>query len=183
MRLFAALPLPDVARAPLAEAAGSLRAQGWAVRWVDPSLLHLTLKFYGEVTADAAERLAEALASAARDSGAVTLAVTGLDTFPAGRAPRVIVAALAADPGLELLQHRVETASGAAGFPPEGRPFRPHLTLGRVRRGERLPGGARRHITATAVKAAALVDTMELVESLRGTGPRYRALHRYPLVA
>lgn len=184
MRLFAALPLPETARAPLAEAADALRQDGWPVRWVDAPLMHLTLKFYGDVTDERAAAIADALAGATDGVGAVLLEIAGLGTLPGGRAARVIVANVEPAPALELLQHRVERASEAVGVPVEGRPFRPHVTLGRVRQGERLPAAARAKLARRAVAAAGLAERVELYESRAGAGgPRYVAHRSYGLVA
>jgi 2'-5' RNA ligase len=184
MRLFAALPLPSDARAPLAGAAEALREEGWPVRWVDPSLLHLTLKFYGDVPDERAAAIAEALAAATEGMPAVLLVVTGLGTLPRGRGARVIVADLAAEPGLELLQHRVEMAGQSIGIPVEARPFRPHLTLARVRQGERLPAAARARVAAETVALTGVADTVELFESRPGpAGPQYLSRRSYRLVA
>lgn len=184
MRLFAALPLPSDARAPLVGAMEALRREGWPVRWVDPSLLHLTLKFYGEVPDERAAAIAEALDAATDRMPAVLLVVTGVGTLPRGRGARVIVADLAPEPALELLQHRVEMAGKSIGIPVEGRPFRPHLTLGRVRQGERLPAAARARVAAEPAALTAVADAVELFESRTGpAGPQYLSRRRYRLVA
>lgn len=184
MRLFAALPLPDEATASLARAAAALREEGWPVRWVDPSLLHLTLKFYGEVAAESAVAIAQALAAATAGMPAVVLEVTGLGTLPGGKAARVVVADLAPERALELLQHQIEAAGRSIGIEPEGRPFRPHVTLGRVRQGERLPARARERIAAEPLAVTTLGSTVELFESRSAPGgPRYVSRGSYALVA
>lgn len=184
MRLFAALPLSGEATAPLARAAAALREEGWPVRWVDPSLLHLTLKFFGEVPAERAVAIGEALAAATGGMPAVVLEVTGLGTLPRGRGARVVVADVVPEPALELLQHRIEAAGQAIGIPAEGRPFRPHLTLGRVRQGERLPASARARIAAEQMVTTTVADSVELFESTSAaSAPRYTSRRSYALVA
>jgi 2'-5' RNA ligase len=44
---------------------------------------------------------------------------------------------------------KLEQALADIGIPPETRPFRPHLTLGRIRHGTRLPTGKLAHILET----------------------------------
>jgi 2'-5' RNA ligase len=62
------------------------------------------------------------------------------------------------------------------GFPPEGRPFRPHITLGRVREGHRLPPGAIDQLENVAPGTAFLADRVVLFESrLTPAGPVYGA--------
>ena len=50
MRLFVGIPIVDDARREIIALLGRLRETGWPVRWVNDEGLHLTLKFFGEVT-------------------------------------------------------------------------------------------------------------------------------------
>lgn len=134
MRLFVAINFSETLRQDLWSAIETLRASALPVRWVKPEAMHLTLKFLGEVAADRQDQLADALQHAAGTSRPVTVTVGELGAFPDARRPRVLWAGVSPEPGLELLQHQVEQAFAPLGFPPEGRPFRPHLTLGRVER-------------------------------------------------
>lgn len=132
-----AINFPETLRQDLWSAIETLRASALPVRWVKAEAMHLTLKFLGAVAADRHDQLADALQHAARASRPVTVTVAELGAFPDARRPRVLWAGVSPEPGLELLQHQVEQAFAPLGFPPEGRPFRPHLTLGRVERGAR----------------------------------------------
>ena len=137
MRLFVAINFPAALRQGLWSATESLRAGTLPVRWVEPEGMHLTLKFLGDVADDRQADLADALRRAAAASRAVTLTVAELGAFPDPRRPRVVWAGVSPEPALELLQHQVEQAFAPLGFPSEGRPFRPHLTLGRAKRDAR----------------------------------------------
>lgn len=62
------------------------------------------------------------------------LQLTKLGAFPNQREPRVLWAGVNGDlDALQQLHELVDTAITGLGFTPERRPFRPHLTLGRVR--------------------------------------------------
>ena len=142
MRLFVAVPLPPPA---LETAAGLLRAVRpleWPVRWVRDDGLHLTLKFFGEVTSDRVEAIEEMVQFATAGMAPMELSLSGAGAFPSARRPRVLRLEISAGPDLELLQDRLERGGEQIGFAPEGRPFRPHITLGRVKEGQRLPEGA-----------------------------------------
>ncbi len=139
MRLFAAIPVTEPARSQALGLLGRLRETGWPVRWVGDEGLHLTLKFFGEVASDRLEVIAEALRYAAEGGPAFPLRLDQLGAFPSRRKPRILYLGLESTPALELLQDRIERGGEAIGFPPEGRPFNPHMTLGRVREGQRLP--------------------------------------------
>ena len=145
MRLFAALNLPPNVREAIWAAAAPLRELRLPVNWVRSDGLHLTLKFLGEVPAEQEPELQAALAQAAGgEAGAsrgIPLVLGGFGVFPDQRRPRVVWVGVAPEPSLELLQHRVEQAFAPLGFPTEGRPFRPHLTLGRAARDAGGKGG------------------------------------------
>ena len=139
MRLFVAVPVTEPAREQILKLLGRLRSANWPVRWVHDEGLHMTLKFFGEVGPERLDVIAEALRFAAADAGSLALQLSELGAFPSRSRPRVLWVGVDAPPGLELLQDRIERGCEAIGFPPEGAPFQPHITLGRVREGQRLP--------------------------------------------
>jgi RNA 2',3'-cyclic 3'-phosphodiesterase len=138
MRLFAGIPVPHPALGELREVLDRLRAQEWPVRWTGNDGLHLTLKFYGSVPDEQLPLISRALTDSVTNCGPIPLTCSGLGHFPPGRMVQVIWAGVDAPGALELLQDRIERASEALGFPLEGRPFRPHVTLGRVKTAEKL---------------------------------------------
>lgn len=137
MRLFAAVPLPSPARDEVAGLLARLRARDFPVRWVSDEGLHLTLKFYGEVPAARLDIIGAAVREAGADAEPLPLRLAELGAFPSPARARVLWVGIEAPPELELLQDRLERRSDAIGFPPEGVPYRPHVTLGRVREGQR----------------------------------------------
>ncbi len=176
MRLFAAVPLPGAVREALAAAQAPLREAGWPVRWVAPESLHLTLRFFGEVEPGLAEPLGDALASAAAGTGPLPLSPLGIEAWPVGRRARLLWLALDPVPALELLVHRLESAVANLAVAPSEAAFRPHVTLGRLAHGERLPGDAAARVGRLAVPEAFLATEVVLYESrLQGGPPRYLA--------
>jgi RNA 2',3'-cyclic 3'-phosphodiesterase len=182
MRLFAALPIPDPAREEIAALLARLRASDWPVRWVGDEGLHVTLKFYGEVAPERLEVIEESVRLAARGAGPLPLRLDELGAFPSVQHARVLWLGLEGPPALELLQDRLERAGEAIGFPPEGRPFRPHVTLGRVREGHRLPANALEEYEVERLPL--LAEELLLYESLLSSqGPRYEPRLTLPLVS
>jgi RNA 2',3'-cyclic 3'-phosphodiesterase len=176
MRLFAALPIPDPARSAIIAYLDRLRRTDWPVRWVKPEGIHLTLKFYGEVVPERLDVIEEALRFAVVGTGPIPLRITELGAFPTASRPRVLWIGVDAPPALELLQDRLERGGEEIGFPPEGVPFNPHVTLGRVREGHRLPPGSLHAYPAPADTQSVLVDQLVLYESvLTSDGPRYQS--------
>ena len=146
MRLFLAVEIPDTIRTALSSLQGSLRSAwpGW--RWVRPGGIHLTLRFLGEVDGglDASSRedahSRESWKEAAAPVAPFELRLGALGRFPrAGKARILWVGIEEVGEGRRLacLAERVEQAARDSGFEAEKRPFRPHLTLARARRGER----------------------------------------------
>ncbi|MEO8201102.1 MAG: RNA 2',3'-cyclic phosphodiesterase [Gemmatimonadota bacterium] len=183
MRLFAAIPIPEPALGELASVLERLRSMDWPVRWVRPEGLHLTLKFFGQVPGDETDLLENALARAAEGHGPVPVACTGLGSFPPGRRARVIWMGLDAPAGLELLQDSVERSCESAGYAVEGRPFRPHVTLGRVLEGKNLPINALEHVSPIN-EIAFLAEKIVLFESRPASGgPSYIPLRSIGLTS
>jgi RNA 2',3'-cyclic 3'-phosphodiesterase len=174
MRLFAAVPLPDPARTQVLKLLSRLREGGWPVRWINDEGLHMTLKFFGEVANDRLDVIGEALRYAAQGAGALSLRLGELGAFPTKSRPRVLWIGVEAPPALELLQDRIERGSEAIGFPPEGAPFQPHVTLGRVREGQRVPAGGLEDFADGFEQVPFVAQELVLYESLLTTrGPRY----------
>jgi len=187
-RLFVALEPPDAVLRRLAAAATELRrAAGRSaddLRWVPAENLHLTLQFLGAVPEERVADVSAALSAAAAAARPLTLEVKGAGGFPNARRPRVVwlglegdvdvLAALVADLGKRLTP---------LGFPPEARPFSPHLTLGRSRDPRGAPGlGGALAAAAQGDGFAWRATEVVLVEShLSPKGPRYEAIARAPL--
>jgi 2'-5' RNA ligase len=184
MRLFAALPLPPSTVQALTALQSGWREAGWPLRWVAPSSLHVTLRFFGEVAPAVAGPLGSMLDDAARGTGSVTLEPVALRPFPGGARARLVWLELAAEPALELLAHRVEVGAAALGIAPARETFRPHVTLARVERDARLPREAGPRIAAARLPGTFSVEEVHLMESHLGAGaPRYETLHVSALAA
>ena len=137
MRLFVAINFPAPLREGIWTASTALRDAGLPVRWVDLAALHLTLKFLGSVAPQRTPEIVSGLEAATRQTRPFTLPLGGFGAFPSMERPRVIWVGCEGVPQLELLQHAVEVEMERLGFEVEGRPFHPHLTLGRVERDAR----------------------------------------------
>ena len=104
------------------------------IRWVKPEGMHLTLKFLGDVPEKDALNISSASGEAASSVGPLGFSVSGLGVFPDIRRPRVVYLELKGDTDkLASFQKKLEGILAEIGFPEEQRPFRAHLTLGRVK--------------------------------------------------
>lgn len=139
MRLFIAINVDPSLKASLAQIQGKLKATPAPVSWVKPDNLHFTLKFLGEVAEAQLPALREAFVLSLADLRSFTVSLAGLGSFPPKGRPRVIwIGVQEGTEEVEALRQRIDEAFLPLGFPREARPFRPHLTLGRVKQGGRL---------------------------------------------
>jgi 2'-5' RNA ligase len=135
MRLFTALELPRAVKDAAGQVQAGLKSSGADVKWVGPQGMHLTLKFLGEVDETLLPGVTRALETACRGRAALELELRGCGAFPGRGRPQVVWLGLGGQvEELAALAGAVDAAMAALGFDPERRPFRAHLTLGRVRR-------------------------------------------------
>jgi 2'-5' RNA ligase len=170
MRLFAAFPVREDARSDLVGKLRRFRAAGLPVRWANDEALHVTVKFLGEVSSDRLPEVRTGIDAAVRDTRLLHFSPGELGAFPTLPRPRVLWAGYEAEPALELLVHRVEQQMVLLGFPGEGRPFRAHVTLGRVRAGARLSPDGLHLFEQEPLRGEFFADRLILYESRLGPG-------------
>jgi RNA 2',3'-cyclic 3'-phosphodiesterase len=184
LRLFVAVSLPEDVKEHLAQTQSRLKPTAQPVRWVNPSSVHLTLSFLGAVPATKVEAIGGALERAVHGLKPFRFEVADLGMFPSASRPRVVwVGIKGSVEALARLQQRVAAELEPLGFPPEKRPFSPHLTLGRV---EERAGPADRQKIGQAVQSTRVgslggvdVDSICLMRStLRPGGAIYDCLRK-----
>ena len=180
LRAFFAADLDDAARRAAAGVARALReaSGGDAVRWVRSEALHVTLRFLGNIDPARVESLARAVGARVVPLAPFEIQLGAARLFPSARRPRVVMIELAPAGSLEDLAATVEDGVVAAGFEPEGRRFRAHLTLGRVR-GRRQPG--MRGLAAPAGTACEVAEVVLYRSELKPSGAEYTPLERMAL--
>lgn len=161
------------------------------LRFVDPALVHLTLRFLGETSAETEARLVPLLDDAVRPLAPFDLVLARPGTFGASTRPSVVWlgvdGAVAGDMDvLRLTATAVDRATREAGVDSTGGRFSPHLTIARLRRdasaeASRAVVDAVRALPSPPV-AAHHVGAVVVVQSiLGGAQPEYRVRSRYPL--
>lgn len=136
IRAFIAIDLSENILRRLDQISGELkqRVPHDAIRWVPARNIHLTLKFLGDVPTADLESLQKVFQSACENTQSFDLSVTGIGAFPSAHRPRVVWVGVTAPENLTHLVRNIEVSVSRMGYPPEDRPFSPHLTLGRVSR-------------------------------------------------
>jgi 2'-5' RNA ligase len=184
VRAFIALAINEDVRSSLSRCQERLKYAGAHVSWVRPGNIHLTLAFLGDLLAKRLTRLRPALDRVGEGIPPLCFDVSDLGTFGSARCPRVIWVGVHEESGALAALHRdLLEALRSLGFPVEKRPFRPHLTLGRVRS----PRGVGELTSAMAsakntAHGRVRVDHLLLMRShLRPQGAEYSLLHTSPL--
>ena len=177
IRLFAALPIPTEVGAALAG-----RQEGLAgARWRPLESLHITLRFFGEVSETTAEDINVELSQVA--CGPLALTLAGVGAFDDRSGVRAVWAGVAEDPALAQLARRCERAARRAGLSPERRPWRPHLTLAYLSRPDPARVAAWIQVHGLLRMPPFRCDAFGLYSSRLGReGSNYRLERRYPLV-
>jgi 2'-5' RNA ligase len=179
MRLFLAVELEPELRRVLHEATLPLRALVPGAAWVAEDRLHLTLKFLGEQPDTLVPQLTAAMNEIAERHWPVPMLLRGVGAFPNLRRPRVVWVGIEPAPKLELLQHDVEERCAAIGLEVEGKPFRPHLTIGRLRGTEKRESLRELARTAREIRFRSDTDVLAIAlmhSKLTPSGPRYERL-------
>jgi 2'-5' RNA ligase len=184
-RTFLALPLDAGLTAAAVALQGKLAEAADGVRWTAPAGFHLTLQFLGEVDDRELATVCRAADKACRAVPPFTLGLGGVGAFPNPRRPRTVWAGVTTgrDELLALFAALDEGLLETGSYRREGRPYAPHLTLGRVTADD-----APADLSAVLAKFAtwaggtlAVDQVVVFTSQLRRDGPEYTAVGRVAL--
>jgi 2'-5' RNA ligase len=134
IRSFIAVDIGQDVRTNLGQIQARLKRCGAEVKWVRPEGIHLTLRFLGNISEDEIGLAHQAMVEAAAGRPPFDVEIKGIGTFPEKRRPRVVWTGI--EKGKENLTdlfQALEKSLVATGFPNADRPFKAHLTLGRIK--------------------------------------------------
>ena len=167
-----------------------LESQGWTIRWVDPELAHLTVKFFGDTRPNQIASLESKLAFAAKRSQPARLATGSFIMLGPRKRPNVLSLAIepadddpAAITALEALAKHVERQTASIGAGGNDRAFKAHLTLGRFKDSDGAPADIEQVLSTVSLQPVEFsVDRLVLVRSvLSQQGPTYTTIAEWPL--
>ena len=174
------MPVPAAIRAALAGQSATLADPGSALRRVAEDAYHITVHFFGPLSGDSlASAYAVAGAPELVSTPAIACRLSGLGQFPRGGAARVVIAELAdGRDALVALVKQARQLVRAAGLQVEQRSPHPHVTVARVRRGQRWQLPAQTDWSSPGF----VLEHLVLFESRTGPGgARYHPLASYTL--
>lgn len=183
MRTFIAIEIPEAVKIELARLQAQLRQTGAEVTWAKPDNIHLTLRFLGEVKERQLDKLKRLCAETAAAFQPFTLRLKDIGYFPNFRQPRVMWVGLAGElEAAQQLQKRLDAELIAKGFNQEDKPFKPHLTIGRVKSGKNIKQMAAKADMYALPELPFEVGEIVLFQSeLHPAGSRYTVLAKSKL--
>ena len=132
LRLFVAWPLPEGVGREIGRMTKELRAELPPASWPRPESIHLTFAFLGDTSEERASTIASALDSVA--CAAIPIRLGGVGVFPDERRPRVVWLGVDPAPPVVVLAGEIRRALAGVGATFDPKPFRPHLTVARIKR-------------------------------------------------
>ncbi|MGE0432672.1 MAG: RNA 2',3'-cyclic phosphodiesterase [Planctomycetota bacterium] len=186
-RLFIALQFSGGVKKNLTQLQAELRERmptGW--NWSDADMMHITLRFIGEVGPNDIVPVCDAVTAATDGIAPFEYKLEGIGVFPKPSAPRTLWAGLGGDTGpIVELNRRLEEAMLELGHRGEPKPFRPHVTLARSVRGETIDEAAlNAAIAEVGSREIAKVFAREVItfnSLLTRDGAVYEVMARAPL--
>jgi len=136
IRSFLAFELPQEIKTIVATTSGEMRKSPIDVRWVNVDNIHLTVVFLGSVPSEDLDSINKTVAGVCKRYDPFTIFLSGAGMFASRLNPRILWLGLAGD--LDRMAHyrnALQKKLKPFGVKQEKRPFRPHLTIGRFRKG------------------------------------------------
>ena len=181
IRAFLALPLAEAFESSARPLMEKLKTQYPEVKWVEPSQIHVTLHFFGQIETRQIQKISDCVSPITNKTKSLKLFLRGIGGFPNLDRPRVIWAGMEGEiEGLNTLQVSLEGRFKKAGFECEARSFKPHLTLGRIRE-ERRIFFKQAEFGPTEVKQISEIILFKSI--LSSAGPQYEKVQTFPLSA
>lgn len=133
-RTFVAVLIAEDLTQKVAEVQSEAKKLAPDVKWVAPENVHVTLKFLGDVREDRLPQVLSAIEDALRGRSAFEMSLSGIGAFPNPERAKVVWIGI--EKGIDHIRElakAVESGLERVGFSPENRPFKAHVTIGRIK--------------------------------------------------
>jgi 2'-5' RNA ligase len=182
-RIFFAIDLPEDIKISLEGFISKIKPELPEVRWVDPYNTHLTIRFVGNYQMEEIPRMIDVVKRDMKDLKSNNIFLEGLGAFPNVDRARVLWVGIKDDNKiLQNMRLSLDKSLEKLGVGYEGKQFKPHLTLGRVKKGVKVPSNKIRDIFEeykTISFKNISVDSLILFRSLlKPDGPEYWVLEK-----
>ena len=184
-RVFCAIAIPDAVRQQIRDHVNSLVRSFPDVKasWTNADNIHLTIKFLGNIAIGRVHSITDSAAAATNELKAFDVEIGSCGVFPGRSRPKVLWIGIS-DPsgGLSQLQKRLEIECEKRGFPKEDRPFRPHLTIARLRGGNDTRTLVEAHLATKFPVQIVTVNELTVFRSdLSSHGSKYTAISKHTI--
>ena len=145
IRSFIALEIPNNIISQIRQVQNDLKTHDFKahdikIRWSRPENIHLTLRFLGDIDESQIFMAKNAIKVSSTKYTPLTLSAKRIGVFPNIKRPNVLWIGLGGQIDiLSAIQKELNKNLERSGFNIEKRPFKGHLTLGRIK-GRKLPG-------------------------------------------
>ncbi len=136
IRAFIAIPIPSEVQQLVGNLVKRLQSKfPDGIKWVKEESFHLTLKFLGNIREEEINKIVEKIRESIGWSKTFKFKFDYVSCFPNWYKPRVVWLGMKKIPKELITIHtNLEKNLMSLGFKKEGRVFKPHLTLGRIKR-------------------------------------------------
>jgi 2'-5' RNA ligase len=178
VRSFMAFTIPSETQTAIGELASAMRARpgAGALRFVRPEIVHLTVRFFGDLDRKQIEKARRAVQNLDGAWTPPAISIGTIGAFPTPKHPQVLWLGIDdPDGGLAELAAAADRAVRLVGFGQADKPFVGHMTLARVARGRSVPDLETLTAGLTPPQGPLKIDSITLFRSdLRGAeGPLY----------
>jgi 2'-5' RNA ligase len=152
-----------------------LRLRNESVKWVDLNQVHVTLAFIGDTSEGTIKDISEMLAVSCKGFGEIEFRVAGVGVFKSITDPRVIWAGIGNNRRLTQLEALISGGLKELGLGLEEKPFRPHLTLARIRtlKDQKVLGTLISDYENVVFQESRISEVIYFESILQQTGPLY----------
>ena len=154
------------------------------IRWVNPEKLHITLSFIGDTSEQQLINISEQLEEICSGYSSMELHFKELGVFPNLRKPRVFWIGMEKNKLLENLRSDIEIMLLDKGIKRENRPFKPHLTIARIKWMEDFDKLKYRlqEYRGETIQKTKIEEVIYYESKLTANGPIYHSIKIFPLM-
>jgi len=183
IRIFFALDLPMAQKEKIGKLIGSLKkvAKSHAIRWTKSENLHITLQFLAEVQSADLNRLSQNVKQHLNSKQQIKLKLGNIQLFPSPYRPRVIVLSVEPQAELAMLAEQVGKGIIQSDYAIDTRPFRAHLTLGRIKQPQGVDLHFLNEVEPIAIDETFVEEIIMFRSEPQPDGSAYTALERISL--
>jgi 2'-5' RNA ligase len=156
---------------------------GENIKWTSTDNIHITLVFLGDTEEKQIRIISNILKERCEGSMKFELMIRGTGVFKSINDPRVIWAGIEPSERFTQLYELIKSGLKTAGILPEERPFKPHLTLGRIKHAKQITDLKKLfEIYGDVEIQKVVVNEVILYESiLLQTGPVYKPISKFSI--